>query len=262
MAVWDGGSMTGYQKLAAHIRSKYVHRKGSRPRFDDPLDFLPKGLSKMYSLWLQLVYPFASIGSDVSFHFTSSVSRRRAPRISLGNSVSLREHAWLNVAVEDPEGEPVIVIEDNCRIGFGSIISAKNHIHLERDVLIGQSVIMVDHNHAYSDINSPIINQGVTGNGRIRIGQGCWIGHGAAIVCPRGELTIGRNSVVAVNSVVMRSVPEYSVVAGYPATIIKQYNPETRTWRIGRNTSSLANDAANIPQPSHIRDATELIERS
>jgi acetyltransferase-like isoleucine patch superfamily enzyme len=163
------------------------------------------------------------------------LARERAARISLGNSVSLRKDSWLNVATEDPTGEPVIVIDDNCTIGSGSIISAKNRIHLERDVLVGQQVIMLDHNHEYEDITIPVREQGVTEGGKIRIGQGCWIGRGAAIICPRGELTIGRNCVVGINSVVMGSVPDYSVVFGSPAAIIRQYDPETRTWRIGPN---------------------------
>lgn len=214
-----------------------MHPKNSRRPADDPLEFFPRGLTKIYSLWLKNTYPFASIGPKVSFHFTSKVCRARASRISLGNLVSLREYAWLSVATEDPSGEPTIVLDDNCHIGFGSILSAKNRIHLERDVLVGQNVIIVDHNHAYEDINIPVLDQGITEGGRIRIGQGSWIGHGASIICPRGELTIGRNCVVAANSMVMRNVPDYSVVAGYPAAIIRQYDPETRTWRIGRNDS-------------------------
>jgi acetyltransferase-like isoleucine patch superfamily enzyme len=214
-----------------------VHRVSSYRRSADPFSLLPRGLTKIKSIWIRLTYPFAAIGRNVSFHFTSKVYRPRASRISLGNSVSLREYAWLNVATEDPTGEPVIVIGDNCHIGFGSIISAKNRIHLERDVLVGQSVIMVDHNHAYEDIAAPVVQQGITEGGRIRIGQGSWIGNGAAIICPKGELTIGRNCVVAVNSVVTRNVPDHSVVAGYPAAIIRQYDPETRNWHIGRNAS-------------------------
>jgi len=127
----------------------------------------------------------------------------------------------------------VIVIDDNCTIGNGSIISAKNEIHLERDVLVAQQVIMLDHNHEYEDITTPVRKQGVNQGGRIRIGQGSWIGRGAAIICPRGELTIGRNCVVGIGSVVMGSIPDYSVVFGSPATIIRQYDPETRAWRIG-----------------------------
>jgi acetyltransferase-like isoleucine patch superfamily enzyme len=113
------------------------------------------------------------------------------------------------------------------------MISAKNRIHLERDVLVGQQVVILDHNHAYEDITTPIVYQGITKGGRVRIGQGSWIGRGSAIICARGELTIGRNCVVAVNSVVMRSIPDYSVVFGSPATIVKQYDPETRAWRMG-----------------------------
>jgi len=212
-----------------------VRRPKQRPRFADPLELLPRGLTKLYSIWVRLVYPFASIGRNVSFHFTSGMDRQRAVRISLGNGVSLRKDAWLNVATEDPTGEPVIVLEDNCHIGYGSILSAKNLIHLERDVLVGQQVIIVDHNHAYEDITIPVIKQDITEGGRIRIGQGSWIGRGAAIICPKGELIIGRNCVIAVNSVVTRSIPDYSVVVGMPARIIRQYDPETQTWRMGRN---------------------------
>lgn len=211
-------------------------RNGSHPQCfcEDPAKFLTRTLIKMYSIWVSMTYPFASQGRKMHFHFTSELSRRQASRISLGNSVSLRKGAWLNVADDNPTGAPAIVIEDNCAIGTDSIISAKNLIYIEHDVLIAQSVLIVDHNHAYEDIAVPIVKQGITEGGRIRIGQGCWIAHGAAILCPKGELTIGRNCVVAANSVVTRSIPDYSLVAGLPARIIRQYDPETKTWRIGR----------------------------
>jgi abequosyltransferase len=185
-------------------------------------------------LWVSLIYPFASKGSNLSIHYRSQLTRKRACRISLGNSVSLKKGAWLNVATEETAGDPLIIIEDNCNIGDDTIISAINHIHLEPYVLIAQSVLIVDHNHEYEDINTPIVKQGITDGGRIRIGWGSWIAHGAAIVCPKGELTIGRNCIVAANSVVTRSIPDYSLVAGLPARIIRQYDPESKTWRMGR----------------------------
>jgi len=214
-----------------------VHRhfdKRSRCYCEDPLHFVPRVFTKINSLWVGLTYPFASTGRKLDLHYMSQLTRTRASRISLGNSVSLRRGAWLNVATEETEGDPVIVIEDNCAIGTDTIISAKNKIHVERDVLIAQSVLIVDHNHAYEDITVPIVEQGITEGGRIRIGQGSWIARGATIICPKGELTIGRNCVVAANSVVTRSIPDYSLVAGLPARIIRQYDPETKTWRIGR----------------------------
>ena len=201
---------------------------------EDPLAFFPRALKKLYSLWIVGTYPFASKGRKLDFHYSSRLERRRAGRVSLGNSVSLRKGAWLNPAIDEAEGDPVIVIEDNCAIGDYSIISAKNKIHIERDTLIAQWALIVDHNHAYEDVTTPIREQGITAGGRIRIGQGCWIARGAAILCPKGELTIGRNCVIAANSVVTRSIPDYSLVAGLPARIIRQYDPNTKTWRMGR----------------------------
>jgi acetyltransferase-like isoleucine patch superfamily enzyme len=216
--------------------AEIVQHDNLRPQCycEDPLSLFPWALTQLYSWWVSLVYPFASKGRNLDVHFMSQLTRKRASRISLGNSVSLKKGAWLNVATADTEGEPIIVIEDNCNIGADSIISGKNRIHLEPYVLVAQSVLIVDHNHAYEDITRPIVNQGITEGGRIRIGWGSWIAHGAAILCPKGELTIGRNCVIAANSVVTRSIPDYSLVAGLPARIIRQYDPETKTWRMGR----------------------------
>lgn len=205
----------------------------NRITYRDPFEIFPRGFAKLCSIWRNWYYPFHSIGKNVSFHYTSKVCCARASRISLGNSVSLKEYAWLNVATDVSTGDPVIVIDDNCKIGFGSIISAKNQIYVGRDVLFGQMVLVLDHNHAYDEVDLPIHEQGVTEGGRIRIGQGTWIGHGACIICTRGELTIGRNCVVAANSTVLQSVPDYAVVSGSPARIIRQFDCAKGAWVIG-----------------------------
>ena len=235
------------------------HLNHLRP-FADPLELFPRGLRKIYSIWLSLTYPFASIGRDVSFHFTCKVSRQRSTRISLGDSVKVNELAWLNVATDDPTGEPTIVIDDNCVIATGSIISAKNQIHLEPSVNIAQQVLIMDHNHAYENIELPIIQQGITEGGRIRIGEGSWIGRGAAILCSRGELTIGRHCVVSANSVVMRSIPDYSVVFGMPATIIRQYDPEKRAWRMGQRRSEGVAGREDSAKPTSVDRGAELVD--
>lgn len=243
------------------LRIEIVHHSNNHPPSADPLELLPRGLTKLYSMWVSRTYPFASIGRNVSFHFTSKVSRERSPRISLGNSISVSAHSWLNVATGD-RGEPTIVIEDNCIIAYGSIISARNRIHLEPYVNVAQQVLILDHNHAYEDVDVPIIKQGVTKGGRIRIGEGTWIGHGAAIVCSRGELTIGRHCVVSANSVVTRSIPDYSVVFGMPATIIRQYDPETKAWRMGQVRSKDTAERENKAEYSSVGREAELIEKS
>lgn len=179
-------------------------------------------------------YPFASIGSKVSIDYTCSIDRMNAHRIKLGSYIRMEKYASLGVSLPvEEEGDPVIVIEDNCVIHWRSQIGAKNLIHIERDVLIAQDVLIVDQNHAYEDITIPVAEQGFTDGGRIRIGQGTFIAHGAAIICSQGELVLGRNCVVAAHAVVTRSAPAYSVLYGNPAKIIRQFDPVKQAWVVG-----------------------------
>jgi acetyltransferase-like isoleucine patch superfamily enzyme len=91
----------------------------------------------------------------------------------------------------------------------------------------------MDHGQEYEDPSLPIKEQGSNRGGTIRIGQGSWIGHGAAIVCSKGELILGRNCIVAANAVITRSFPEYSVISGNPARIVKQYDSASKSWVLG-----------------------------
>lgn len=200
-------------------------------RCEDPLSLLSRATTKLFSLWVSATYPFASIGGSLSIHYTTLLNRQIAPAIKLGNSVVIRKDAWVNTFdLSEADGEPKIIIDDNCLIGARDVISAKNSIHIERDVIIGTSVLIQDHNHAYEDIDLPIRTQGLTAGGIIRIEQGCWIGHGAAIVCSQGELVLGRNSVVAANALVTRSFPPHSVIIGNPARLARQFDAARGTW--------------------------------
>lgn len=208
-------------------------------RFNDPLKLVPRVLRKLHSEWLRLTYPFAGFGAKVSIHPSCSIHRRNAHRIKLGSHLRMERDSSLGISRSgEEEGEPIIVIEDNCVIHWRSQIGARNLIHIERDVLIAQDVLIVDQNHAYEDISTPIADQGFTDGGRIRIGQGSFIAHGAAIICSQGELVLGRNCVVAAHSVVTRSAPPYSVLYGNPARIIRQFDPSQQKWVHGQARSS------------------------
>ena len=206
-------------------------RSGDRARLPDPLRLVSGALTKLHSLWVSLTYPFASKGRNPSIHYTWDLKRQLAHRVKIGDSVIIGKDVWLNVARPFNEnGGPVITLDDGCVIGRRSQISAKNCIHIERDVLFGPSALAQDHSHAYDDLTRSIQEQGVTEGGRIRIGEGSWIGHGAAIVCTNGELTLGRNCIVGANSVVLRSFPAYSVIMGNPARVVKQFDPQKGAW--------------------------------
>jgi acetyltransferase-like isoleucine patch superfamily enzyme len=202
---------------------------------EDPLRLIDRALIKLYSKWVRATYPFASVGRDVEFHYTWELRKYLAHRVKLGNSISIEKDVHLGVSCphREEKGEPVIIIDDGCMIVRRVQISARNCIHIERDVLVSASVLIMDHSHGFEDVNLPIIKQGITEGGRIRIEQGSWIGAGAAIVCTQGELVLGRNCVVAANALVTKSFPAYSVIVGNPARIGRQFNPETGSWTLG-----------------------------
>ena len=194
---------------------------------EDPLRVFPKTLSKLYSIWVSLMYPFAAVGRKLSVHYTCDWQRSQAHRIRLGNGVQIRKDATIQVAVpRESRGEPIITIDDESCLGPQCVVSGRNSIHIGRDVLVGQSVLIADHGY---DLNGePPMD--TRDRRRVVIGEGSWIGYRAAIVCTGAEVVLGRNCVVAANSVVTRSFPPYSVIFGNPARTIRQFDPVKNAW--------------------------------
>jgi serine acetyltransferase len=119
--------------------------------------------------------------------------------------------------------DPVLRIGDRCVIGRGSHIVAHHSIEIGADVFTGPYVYITDQNHSYTDLDVPVGRQWPV-NSRVRIGAGTWLGTGA-VVLPGAD--IGKNVVVAAGAVVRGSVPDYAVVGGVPAKVIREYLPGT-----------------------------------
>ena len=197
---------------------------------EDLLVLFSRFLTKANTTWMRLTYPFAGFGKGVSIQYSCDVPRSVSNRMQIGDSVYIAAGTWLTVPERAVGGATVISLGNGCKVGRRCMISAKNRVELEEDVLLGPSVLITDHSHEFSDINAPIHEQGLTAGGTVRIERNCWLGYGAAVICVSGELVIGRNSVVGANAVVTRSVPPFSIVAGNPAKVVRRYDPEARKW--------------------------------
>ncbi len=134
---------------------------------------------------------------------------------------------------------PKAIVEDNCLInnamgdvfigrasliGLGSVIIGP--VRIEDDVLLAQNVIISALNHNYEDITRPIKDQGVK-VAPIVVGAGSWIAAGAVIL---SGVKIGRNVVVAAGAVVTKDVPDFCVVVGNPARVVRRYDAESNAY--------------------------------
>jgi len=203
---------------------------GTKSFADDPFSMVGRILTKLRTIWMGLTYPFAHFGRGVSIHHAVEIRRSGSNRISIGDRVYIARDTWLNIPEPAVEAEPAIVLDDGCKIGRRCMISARNRVHLGADVMLGPSVAITDHSHEFSNPELAIHAQGLTVGGTVSIEENCWLGHGAAVICTSGNLSIGRNSVIGANSVVTHSVPPYSVVAGSPAKIVRRFDPDSGKW--------------------------------
>jgi len=194
---------------------------------------IPRAAGTLRTMWLRRTYPFVSFGKGSWAHYSFHVDRASARFISIGENVALARGARLDACPAPGTDGPVLIVEGGCGVQRECVISARFRIHVERNVIFGPSVVVMDHSDAEGDAISAADGRRAASGGAIRIEEGCWIGFGSRIVCEEGELVIGRNSVLGANSVITGSVPPYSVVMGNPPTIVRQYDTAQGKWVLG-----------------------------
>jgi acetyltransferase-like isoleucine patch superfamily enzyme len=197
---------------------------------EDPLSYVARAATKFNSVWLRKTYPFVRFGARTAVHYSCDIPRSIAKFVSLGDDIYIAQHVWINIACDMDESGARIVLGDGCKIGRRSVISCKNSIVVKKSVLFAPGVLLMDHNHQYTDISRPISHQGVTEGGKITIEENCWLGYGSVVLAGRGELTVGRNSIVGANSVVTKSFPPFSILGGNPARLIKRFDADSNAW--------------------------------
>lgn len=128
-----------------------------------------------------------------------------------------------------------LVVENGAYIGNGKNFKVGNYVGLGKNFICQQRIVKIDDylqmgedvrflggGHIFANPNELICNQGVLPYTPLEICGDVWIGT-RTLILP-GCRRIGHGAVIGAGSVVTKDVPDYAVVGGNPAKIIKFRN--------------------------------------
>ncbi|MFY9588040.1 MAG: acyltransferase [Actinomycetota bacterium] len=147
--------------------------------------------------------------------------------ISIGDGVTIHEHAWLLVVALPDMPLPRLAIGSGTSINRFFKVVCAGSVEIEDDVLIGDQVAIADTHYRYDAPDTPILKQPLAAPMPVRIGRGTHIGVRVTIM---PGVTIGENAYVGAAAVVRDDVPPRTVIAGDPARPIRRYDEATGTW--------------------------------
>ena len=150
--------------------------------------------------------------------------------IEIGENTTIGKYAWIE-AIEnyiDQSFHPSISIGSHINIGNFTCITAINNIRIEDGCLISEHVYISDHSHGMNpSTNLRPVLQNLYSKGKVVIGQNTFIGMRVSIL---PGVTIGKNCIIGAHSVVNHSFPDFCMISGIPAKLIKKYNPVSGMW--------------------------------
>lgn len=128
-----------------------------------------------------------------------------------------------------------VLLSGSIRIGSNTslwgpnieVLSKINSIFIGKFCSIGKNTSILEYNHKTTSISSYHINKNIYkenqeldiySKGSIIVGHDVWIGMNASILT---GVKIGHGAIIAAGSIVNTDVPDYAIVAGSPAQVIK-----------------------------------------
>jgi acetyltransferase-like isoleucine patch superfamily enzyme len=161
-----------------------------------------------------------TIGSGTTLGRGVSIDGLSKQGVKLGANVNLGDFTVLKCTGSLSELGVGIKIGSNVGIGAFSYIGGAGGVEIGDDCIMGVSIGFYAENHKHDDITTAIRSQGTSRKG-IKIGADCWVGSNAVFL---DGCDVGRGCVVAAGSIITKSFPELSIIAGVPARVIGHRN--------------------------------------
>lgn len=146
-----------------------------------------------------------------SIHLTAFISMKSSLRNR--KCIIIKRNAAIN--------DFVVLWPTKLKIGVKSQLNPGTAIYGEVTigdyVMIGPNCMIAGGNHNFEKIHEPMMTQGSNEKGII-IEDNVWIGANSTIL---DGVIIGTGAIIGANSLVSKNVPQYSIVTGNPAKVIK-----------------------------------------
>ncbi len=160
-------------------------------------------------IFCSLGFIFENIRKIIDFSLkeykTFQINKHGSKALWIGPKTIIRNPNNIHIGLNTYVSSGLLLAGERSKIIIGENCLLSNDIHIRTDY------------HLYKDSQSTILEQG-HGEKSIEIGDDVWIGHGVQIM---PGVKVGMGAVLAAGSVVTKNVPDFSVVAGVPARVIK-----------------------------------------
>lgn len=133
-----------------------------------------------------------------------------------GENITIKQGAYFG------DGRKIIM-GDYSQLGINCKV--ENDLVMGNHVLMGPDIIIYSSMHAYDDLDTPIMMQEAKEKKPVTIGDDVWIGV-RAVIMP--GVKIGNHAIIGSCSVVTHDVPDWAVVGGVPAKVIRYRNEEAK----------------------------------
>ena len=173
---------------------------------------IPKRINRVFEL-LVIKYAYRGrilLGSEVHISSPVGIQIHHEGSLKVGSGSIIEKDGILN-------------IHGTCHIGSGVYISARfllgcsKIVTIEDNVAIGPNVVVVDTNKVYSNLTMSFSSQGGISK-EIKIGANSWIGANSVIL---PGTVLGKHVIVWAGSVVRGTFPNYVLIGGVPAKVIR-----------------------------------------
>ncbi len=179
-------------------------------------------------------YLFRSVGPGLIVG--RGLAIRHPARISFGANVAIDDNVFLDASGSDEIGLQLrdgVVLSRNCsllgkvghilimervNVGKNCVFASASGIIIGASTIIAGNCFLGGGRYYHDRLDQPIMDQGGYSRGELVVGENSWIGAGAIIL---DGVKLGKGVIVGAGAVVTKDAPDYAVLVGNPARILR-----------------------------------------